>query len=336
MMGKMGWLLAVLLVIITINVGCSNTSTTSGTNTYSIAGTVTSSGTGLQNVTVTLDSTTTATTDVSGNYIFSGLANGSYTITPSKTGYSFTPTSSTQTVNNANIIDVNFLTSSNTVIISGLTGTAGLTVTVRHPSDIDNSSPIVQTASTGTNGAFSLSVPYGSDFYLNYSGTAGITPYASVNSRIWRNITVTPDLSQETGEGLADITQAAVDNMLNNSMCGGTPCSTTGIAGKGWLCMDTDSSPTGSNHIGGVFFALNPTPVFFGYNNDSIGGNTLIAPPSLTETVTGTVNFQISSACGSFNTSTIVTVTASKSASANQTYEFPIVQGELTYKEVRY
>lgn len=225
---------------------------------------------------------------------------------------------------------------SNSVLISGFTGTAGLTVTARHPSDINNSSPIAQTVSVGTGGSFNLSVPYGSDFYLNYSGTAGTTPYASVNSRIWRNITATPDLSQATGEALADIPLTDANNIFNNSICGSTACSTTGIVGKGWLLIDTDSSPAGSNHIGGVSFTLTPTPVFFGYNNDSTNGNILIPPPSLTQTVAGTVNFQISSAGGYFNSATIVTVTASKAGAADQTIEFPIVPGEITYKEVRF
>jgi hypothetical protein len=79
-----------------------------GINTYSISGTINVSGTGLQGVTLTLNTSATATTDASGNYIFTGLANGSYTITPSKSGYTFTQTNSVQTVNNSNISGVNF------------------------------------------------------------------------------------------------------------------------------------------------------------------------------------------------------------------------------------
>src|SRR5678816_2419111 len=33
----------------------------------------------------------TTTTDINGNYSLSGLANGTYTITPSKDGYTFNP-----------------------------------------------------------------------------------------------------------------------------------------------------------------------------------------------------------------------------------------------------
>jgi len=107
----------VLVLVIEIVIGCggggssSDPAPASITTTYSISGTITSSGTGTQGVTVSLSgaSTATATTDASGSYSFSGLANGSYTITPSMTGYTFNPTSSAQTVNSANSTGVNFV-----------------------------------------------------------------------------------------------------------------------------------------------------------------------------------------------------------------------------------
>jgi hypothetical protein len=78
--------------------------------TYSISGSVTASGTALPGVSVALTGTITATipTDSSGNYIFSGLTNGDYTVTPSITGYTFTPSFSTKTVSGANVAGVNF------------------------------------------------------------------------------------------------------------------------------------------------------------------------------------------------------------------------------------
>jgi hypothetical protein len=71
---------------------------------------VTFSGSGLQGVTVTLSgaSSATMTTDSSGSFSFNNLANGDYTVIPSKTGYAFNLASSVQTVNNANITNINF------------------------------------------------------------------------------------------------------------------------------------------------------------------------------------------------------------------------------------
>jgi plastocyanin len=84
------------------------------TPTYSISGTVTLNSTGQPGVTMTLSGagSATTTTGANGNYTFSGLANGSYTITPSLANFTFTPTSSPQTVSGANITGVNFTAAS--------------------------------------------------------------------------------------------------------------------------------------------------------------------------------------------------------------------------------
>jgi len=49
-----------------------------------------------------------AITDARGDYTFTGLANGTYTITPSRTGLTFGPTSSTQTLIGLDITSINF------------------------------------------------------------------------------------------------------------------------------------------------------------------------------------------------------------------------------------
>ncbi|HSU17724.1 carboxypeptidase regulatory-like domain-containing protein [Longimicrobium sp.] len=62
---------------------------------YTITGQVTANGAALQGATVTLSGTQggTATTDASGNYAFTVLGDGSYTVTPSRPAYTFTPSS---------------------------------------------------------------------------------------------------------------------------------------------------------------------------------------------------------------------------------------------------
>src|SRR5207302_10261947 len=85
----------------------SQTATVSGANvtginftdtpqgaTYSISGTI-SPAAGGSGAIVTLSGTAGATTvtNASGSYTFSGLANGTYAITPSLTGYTFSPRS---------------------------------------------------------------------------------------------------------------------------------------------------------------------------------------------------------------------------------------------------
>jgi hypothetical protein len=134
MKGKIG-LFAFLFVALTVLVvncggGGGGSTPSNNTSTFTISGTITSSGTGTSGVTVSLSgaSTDTATTDASGSYSFTGLANGSYTVTPSKTDLTFSPPSSAQTVNSANISEVNFTGAASiapTYSISGTVASVG-------------------------------------------------------------------------------------------------------------------------------------------------------------------------------------------------------------------
>ncbi len=64
-----------------------------------ISGRVTDAGSSpVSGVTITSNTGATATTDIYGLYSISGLANGTYTLTPSKTGFTFTPATITATV----------------------------------------------------------------------------------------------------------------------------------------------------------------------------------------------------------------------------------------------
>ena len=104
------------------------TATTSSSSTYSISGTVTSGGSALPDVVMTLSGSGSGTvaTDASGNYTFTGLANGSYTITPSLTGYTFTPASTAVTINGANATTKNFTTTASSAPTYSISGTVTL------------------------------------------------------------------------------------------------------------------------------------------------------------------------------------------------------------------
>ena len=89
-----------------------------GMRTYDISGNVTSGGSPMAEVTFTLSGarSDTTTTDSLSNYIFDGLLNGNYTLTPSKTGYTFSPTNRNVTINGADITNQNFTGISSTPI----------------------------------------------------------------------------------------------------------------------------------------------------------------------------------------------------------------------------
>ena len=71
---------------------------------YSISGTVTSGG-ALPGVTMTLSGagSGTTTTDGNGYYIFSNLADGGYTVTPSMAGYMMSPLNRAVTLSGADL-----------------------------------------------------------------------------------------------------------------------------------------------------------------------------------------------------------------------------------------
>jgi ABC-type oligopeptide transport system substrate-binding subunit len=108
---------AAMLGLIAFAAGCSGfvAGQTSQTTppppptTYSISGTISPTAGG-SSATVTLSGAATAltTANSSGNYTFAGLANGTYAVTPSHTGYTFSPTSQTAKINGADVTGINF------------------------------------------------------------------------------------------------------------------------------------------------------------------------------------------------------------------------------------
>ena len=84
--------------------GASDTSDFVGIAIWSISGDIVDgAAAAIEGVLVTLsgDADDTDTTDSNGHYEFTGLVDGSYTVTPTKTGYGFTPTSDNVTISGA-------------------------------------------------------------------------------------------------------------------------------------------------------------------------------------------------------------------------------------------
>src|SRR6266481_6654616 len=98
-----------------LNVTVSDASISTGINftatavTFGLSGTI-SPVAGGNGATITLSgaASATTTTNSSGNFTFTGLSNGTYALTPSHTGYTFSPTSQSATVNGANVTGLNF------------------------------------------------------------------------------------------------------------------------------------------------------------------------------------------------------------------------------------
>ncbi len=115
----------------------AGSSTSSGTSTsagYTISGVVS----GITGVSVALSgaSTNTTTTDTSGNFNFATLGAGNYTISPSKTGYVFSPVSRAATVSTASLTNLTFAATATTAATYSISGTvvgsavAGVVITL--------------------------------------------------------------------------------------------------------------------------------------------------------------------------------------------------------------
>jgi fibronectin type 3 domain-containing protein len=72
----------------------------------------------------------TTTADGAGNYVFTGLGDGNYTVTPTSTGFAFAPTNQSVTVSGANVSGVNFTASPQVAHSVALTWIASTTATV--------------------------------------------------------------------------------------------------------------------------------------------------------------------------------------------------------------
>jgi hypothetical protein len=101
-----------------------------GLTGYSISGRVsTSTGIAIPNVKVTCNgSNTTVLTNSAGYYTFNYIPNGSWVVTPALSGYSFSPTSKTVTVNEANVSGQNFIGSMGYTITGRISTSSGVAI----------------------------------------------------------------------------------------------------------------------------------------------------------------------------------------------------------------
>lgn len=89
--------------------GCAGITVANSDSTYSLSGTITpaSAGNGVK-VTLSGPAAGSTTTNSSGAYSFSGLVNGTYVVTPSRSGYEYDPPSAAITINGTNQANVDF------------------------------------------------------------------------------------------------------------------------------------------------------------------------------------------------------------------------------------
>lgn len=218
--------------------------------TWSISGTINPLAAGAgASVALGGASTASTTADSSGNYSFTGLVNGSYTVTPSQTGYTFTPTSQSVTINSANVGSVNFTGQSSSQSSSLL----GIDASVS--TDGTSASTTIASAAVSTTAGNELILAFIETDYLSGANTtvksvsgAGLTwtlvqrtNVQSGSSEIWRafsgpplsNAFITATLSQSVISSISIMSFSGVD--------------TTGTGGSGAIgAIGTGNSSKGA------------------------------------------------------------------------------------------
>jgi inhibitor of cysteine peptidase len=231
---------------------------------YSISGHVTiSSGSPLANVTVTRTGAggTSVVTDSNGDYTFTGVLAGSYTLTPSRNGYGFGPSSRNVTVGSANVTGQNFV---------------GYTTTLSGRIAFSNGTGIANVQVRLNNGVNVLS--NGAGYYT----FVGVAPGSYTLTPVLSGYSFDPAYRQVT----VATTNLAGYNFVGGYTITGRLATTTGVGIVGQnVSLTGRSAPVVSNSAGYyAFYGVGPgaytmTPSPVGYS---------FAPETRSVTVTGT------------------------------------------------
>lgn len=259
--------------------------------TFSISGAV--SGAALPGVTINLSgtSTKTATTNATGNYSFTGLTNGSYTVTPSLAGNTFSPTGTAVTVSGANTPNINFVATAlgggvSTYSISGTVSgaaTSGVTLTLGG----DNTGSVV----SGAGGTYT----FGNLLAGSYTVTPSLTGFTFSPA----NKAVTLAANSIANDFIA--TAVVVPHSLSGNVSGVTGgLITIDVTGAASATTTTDAS--GNYTVTGLFDGTyNVAPSKTGYT---------FAPNSTSVTMAG-ANVTAPSFAGTANSTVLATVNGS-------------------------
>jgi hypothetical protein len=262
------------------------------TGTFTISGTI--SGAGGSGATVILGGTASGTTtsDGSGNYSFSSLANGNYTVTPSKAGFSFTPSTTTVPLSGASVTGVNFSSTAQTFAISGniggpggnsaglaLTGAANATTTADSSGNyIFNGIANGTYTVTPNNSGFVFS-PSSQGVTVNGNSITGLNFSSSAGGPTLSSVVLNPTTVTGGTSSIGTVTLSApapsggVTVMLSdNSSSATTPPSVTVAAGLTTATFTVTTAAVGS--ITGVTVTAT-------YNGASTQASLTINPPVL-------------------------------------------------------
>ncbi|MFN8011962.1 MAG: SdrD B-like domain-containing protein [Holophagaceae bacterium] len=277
--------------------GGGGSSAASIPSTFSLSGTV--SGAVQQGVLINLTGTASAatTTDASGNYAFSNLANGSYTVTPALAGYTFTPSSLTVPVSGANVTGKNFTATAIVPPTYTLSGTVGGAV-----------SQGVQISLTGAAAANTTTDASGNYTFSNLAnGSYTVTPALAGYTFTPSSLPVLVSGANVTGKNftataivpptytLSGTVGGAVSQGVQISLTGAAAASTTTDAGGNYTFSNlANGSYTVTPALAGYTFTPSSLPVLVSGANVTGKNFTATAIVPTTYTISGTVGGAIS------------------------------------------
>jgi invasion protein IalB len=277
---------------------------------FSIAGTI-SPAPGGSAATVTLSgaASTTATADSTGNYAFTGLPNGTYTVAPSHAGYMFTPSSKSMTVNGTDVAGVNFTDAPQAFSISGtITPTAGGSGAM-----VTLTGAASATTTANSSGAYTFSGLAGGSYTITPNHTGYTFTPASQN--------VSVSTANATGVNFTDSAAAVAPTITtppaNQTVTAGQTATFTVVA-AGTVPLSYQWQKNGAN-IAGATAASYTTPV----TATSDSGSTFAVVVSNTAgTVTSAATLTVNAPAVA---PTITTPPANQTVTAGQTATFTVV-----------
>jgi len=325
--------------------------------TFTISGKVTVSGAGdPSSVTVTLSGpsgTVTTATDGSGNYSFSSLSQGTYTVTPTKLAYTLSPSKRTVSVKSAGTITANFVEKEVTYSISGtasvgnpianapvdLVDSAGQLVT---PSPITSSVGHFSIHSTGIKPPFLLRVPANSDYLYSVSSdwkasaTINITPLTDIIVRSWYGAKGV-DMTTAFADPVTNPPPTPTDVLVLRTMVQNTVqtwLQSAGVKTAGFNAISTPFTANGKG-VDAVLNLINEVPSTGGVINVTINGNQTTQNPASENMVLSssspnptTQNTTFSSSNGSLTITTTATVSGNTGSTTTTTSVLPTSQAE--------
>jgi len=270
-----------------VNVSGANAPNTNFTaavaaNTYSISGSA-----GISGATISLSGTNTGTftSGTGGAYIFSGLIDGSYTVTPSLTGYTFSPTSANVTISGGNVTAGTTFVPTLIPVPHSISGTVsgapvGVTITV--------TGTATKTATTGTGGAYTVTGLY--------DGSYAVTPTYSGYTFAPNSTPVTISGANVTGKNFTGTANSAVTATANGTVTGvwkqGVTITLSGGGQSGTKTTDVNGIYNFASLPSGQTYTFTPSLAGYTFAASSVsatiaaGSSVAVTIPNISDTST--------------------------------------------------